>query len=133
MAQQKAFLREYPDMRVVDNSYPRETEEQAVKSVKKAMYILNRGGRPAWPSDQYYAIWQWAPQEAGEAEGDGEAKPRVPQLLIGNRSHIEEVGEEWMRIINGAGSRLAKKKEEESKESAPDDPFDAEGFKTDDE
>lgn len=133
LAQQKAFLREYPDMRVVDNSYPRETEAQALKSVKAAMYQVNSGGRVEWPNDQFYAIWQWAPEEVGKVEDGEEPKPRVPQLLIGNRSHIEEVGEEWMKIISGAGSRLPKKKNEEGEESVSDDPFDTEGFKNDDE
>ena len=127
LAQQKAFLREYPEMRVVDNSYPRETEAQALKSVKAAMYQVNSGGRAEWPSDQYYAIWQWAPQELSEDESD-EAKPRVPQLLIGNRSHIEEVGETWMKLINGAGSR----KNSKGSSEVSDDPFDTEGFKTED-
>lgn len=122
LTQQKAFLREYPDMRVVDNSYPRETEEQALKSVKAAMYQVNSGSRREWPNDQFYAIWQWAPQEAGEVEEGEEAKPRVPQLLIGNRSHIEVVGETWMKIINRAGSRLTKKGSTKG-EAVSDDPF----------
>jgi len=93
LADQKEALRIAPDSLVVDNSYPRSTAEQSLKSVKAAAYQVNVGERRAWPSDEYYAIWRQSPDN-----------PDVYQLLIGKRSYLKE---EWAGVVNRAGSRKA--------------------------
>lgn len=91
LAKQKLALDTSPSQLVVDNSYPRDSAEESLKSAKAAMYQVNVGERRSWPSDKYYAIYRQSP-----------ADPAVYQLLIGLRSHMKE---EWATYVNRAGSR----------------------------
>lgn len=95
LADRKAALELAPHSFIVDSSYPRETVEQSLKSVKAAAYQVNVGERKAWPSDEYYAIWRENPDDK-----------QVYQLLIGKRTHLDE---EWEDIVSRAGSRKTKK------------------------
>lgn len=98
LKKQKEQLALSPDILVVDNSYPRATRKESLQSAKNAMYQLNSGQRKAFPSDTYYAIWRWSPDS-----------PDTAQILVGLRTHIKE---EWIRIVNRAGSRKASRSDE---------------------
>lgn len=121
LRKQKEALSLSPDSLVVDNSYPRSTSEQSLKSVKAAAYQVNSGERRQFPSDEYYAVWRKAPQDE-DYEG-----PDVYQLLIGLRSHMKP---EWEAIVNRAGSRRNKTGESSQIDG---DPFASDADDEDDE
>jgi hypothetical protein len=108
LLKQKQGLEVSPNSLVVDNSYPRDSAEESLKSVKAAAYQVNVGERRSWPKDKYYAIYRQSPDN-----------PEVYQLLIGLRSHIKE---EWAAYVNRAGSRR-KKVTEHTQVTTADDPF----------
>ena len=123
---QKEALRLSPDSLVVDNSYPRETYEESLRSAKSAAYVVNSGERKAWPRDTYYAIWRTVEVTPDEGDEDSGKDNRVVQLLIGLRSHIKP---EWEAAVNRAGSRLSKTEnnaddQDEVDEDSPANPFD---------
>lgn len=96
-ATQKEALEANPKDTVVDAVFSSE------QSAREAAFRVNGGERKKWPSDRYYAIWDYNKDADGDTEdgGEGDMIGRW-ELLIGIKEHMPKG---WVSVVNAPGSR----------------------------
>jgi len=102
-----------PDKTVVDARF------STLKAVEDAAFRVNSGARKEWPSDRYYAAYEFTLDDEAIAEsGSGQWL-----LLIGLKEHAPDA---WKPVINAPGSRKRRKSSEEDGADEMDTPEETE-------